>query len=747
MCVNQLIPSARLLAAVLLCAGVAAAEKDNDLPQSVPDRFGQFYTLESRITDAQIAQVGNLAAQLQARAVLEHREAVLILEIPPGSSRFGQVTDLAKKLTSADVSNVRTVAWLPETVEGPHAILAVACDDIVMNPDASLGNIGGGSAVPQEDQNLILSIVDRRGRNSRLYRGVVQAMMDPAVELLRVRLEGDAGVEQQRFLTQRELKLLQNKNTVISATETIKDLGAPGTFRADNAQRAGFLVAKTVTERHEVAAIYGLPRESMRERHGADGEINARLIELHEAITPFTEEFILRQIHTATAEGANLLIIDIDSPGGYLDSSVNIANTLAELDPKKVETVAWVHERALSGAAIVAMGTDRIIMSPGAQLGDAGVIRETEEGGAFEHAPEKIRSPLLVTLGNLAERKNRPPALLQAMVDMKMKVYEVTNVETGRVTYKNEDEIKASEEEWEKGPIVVESRDDFFLTVSGARAHELGLAEAPCDNMDELRIRLGIAEDKVLQAIGRTWVDTFVFVLRTQFAGFGLITLAILCIYVELHIPSGLFGIMAAVFFTLFFWSRYLGGTSGSLELIMFVLGLGLLAMEIFVVPGFGVFGVSGLMLMAGALVMASHTFSGMTAGERFDESMSSLGSLAGALVTVIAVAMFLNRFLPSIPVLNRLILTPPGYATVDESAPHLDPSVYESRQSAGPVTTGDIGIAASTLRPSGKASFGDNFMDVVSDGGYIDHGTQVEVIRVAGNRIIVRAVDSHGIA
>ena len=745
MCVNQLISSARLLSAVLLCAGVAAADKDNELPKSVPDRFGQFYTLESRITDTQIAQVGNLAAELEARAVREGREAVLILQIPPGSSRFGQVSDLARKLTSADVSNVRTVAWLPETVEGPHAIIALACHDVVMNPDASLGNIGGGRAVAQEDQNLILSIVDR-GRNSRLYRGVVQAMMDPAVELLRVRLEDAAGIENTSFLTQRELKLLQNKNTVISATETIKDIGAPGTFVAADAQRAGYLVAKTVAERHDVAALYDLSTESMRERHGADGEINARLIELHEAITPFTEEFVLRQIHTATAEGANLLIIDIDSPGGYLDSSVNIANTLAELDPQKVETVAWVRKMALSGAAIVAMGTDRIIMSPEAQLGDAGVIRETEEGGAFEHAPEKIRSPLLVTLGNLATRKNRPPALLQAMVDIKMEVYEVTNVETRRVTYMNENEIEASEEEWEKGPLVVESRDNFFLTLSGVRAHELGLAEAPCENMDELRIRLGIAESKVLQAVGRTWVDTFVFVLRTQIAGFGLITLAILCIYVELHVPSGLFGILAAVFFALFFWSRYLGGTSGSLELIMFVLGLGLLAMEMFVVPGFGVFGVSGLVLMAGSLVMASHTFSGMTAGERFDESMGSLGSLAGALVTVIAVAMFLNRFLPSIPVLNRLILTPPGYATVDESAPHLDPSVYESQQSAGPVTMGDVGIAESTLRPSGKASFGDHFMDVVSDGGYIDHGTRIEVVRVAGNRIIVRAVESHGI-
>ena len=742
MCFNQLIPFARLLSAVLLCAGVAVAEKDNTLPPNTQGRFGQFLTLQSPISDAQVARVGNLAVELQAKAVREDREAVLILEIPPGSSRFGQVSDLARRLTSADVSRVRMVAWIPETVDGYHAIVALSCHDVVMNPDASLGNVGRGRAVPKEEQEFILSIVDRR-RNSRLSRGVVQAMMDPAVELLRVRLAGAAGIDEQSFLTQRELKLLQDRNTVISATETIKDIGSPGLFVAADAHRAGFLVAKTVTERRQVAALYDLPMESMRERHGADREVNARLIEMHEPITPLTEEFTLRQIHTAIAEGANLLIIDINSPGGFLDSSVSIANTLAELDPAKVTTVAWIHENALSGAAVVALGTDRIIMAPDAHLGDAGVIQETEEGGAFERAPEKVRSNFLVTLQNLAERKNRPTALLQAMVDKDLLVYEVTNAATGRVTYMSDYEIEDSSVEWVKGPVVAESREEVLLTVNGERAHELGLAEAPCDNMDELRIRLGIAEGAALEAIGRTWVDTFVFVLRSQIAGFGLITLAILCIYIELHIPSGLFGILAAVFFALFFWSRYLGGTSGSLELIMFVLGLGLLAMEIFVVPGFGVFGISGLLMMAGSLVMASHTFSGMTAGQRFDESMSSLASLAGALVTVIAVAMFLNRFLPTIPLLNRLILTPPGYATVDDGAPHLAPSSYENTQSVGPVGTGDVGIAASTLRPSGKASFGEKFLDVVSDGGYIDHGTQVEVIRVAGNRIIVRAVDS----
>ena len=727
-----------LITAIASCASVGLAqEKPADAAAPAP-RFGQFLTLTSPIGDSQVARVGNLAMELQARAVRENRDAVLILEIPPGSSRFGQVSDLARRLTSADASRVRTVAWIPKTVHGYHAIIALACHDVVMDPDAAIGDIGRGSALPKEEQELILSISDRR-RNSRLSRGVVMAMMDPAVELLRVELEGATGFPEHQMLTPQELKIQRDNAVAITETLKIKDAGAPGSFNASDAQRSGFLVAKTVKTRRDVAALYELPTEAMREQSTNDQPVNARMIALHEAITPLTEEFILRQIRISVAEGANILIFDIDSPGGYLDSSVNIANTIAELDPAKVTTVAWISDRALSGAAVVALGTDRIIMKPDAHLGDAGVIREVEEGGAFERVPEKLWSDFLVTLQNLAERKNRPPALLQAMVDKNLQVFEVRHPDTGRVTYMSEYEIEASNENWVKGAVVAESRDDVLLTVNGRRAHELGLADKPCADFEEVRLRLGVPESNRLTPVARTWVDTFVWVLRSQVAGFGLITLAILCMYLEAHLPSGLFGIVSLLLFALFFWSRYLGGTSGSLELIMFVLGVGLLALEIFVIPGFGVFGISGLLLMAGSLVLASHTFAGMTAGQRFNESMGSLGSLAGALTTVIVVAVALNRFLPSIPFLNRLILTPPGYAAGDDSGPHLTPSVFADNGSSGPVQMGDVGITASTLRPSGKASFGEQFLDVVSDGGYIDHGTQVEVIRVTGNRIVVR--------
>ncbi len=729
-----------LLMGILLTTvrfGIAQENADNPAKK----RFGRFVTITSPIDDQMVSEVTNLALKLQSQAEREDREAILLLEIEPGSSRFGQVSDLARFLTSAEVSRVKTVAWLPRTIDGTHAILALACHDIIMDPNASLGDIGRGAALPDEERDFILTIVDRR-RNSRLSRAIARAMMSPAASLLRVSMEVAGGRKETRYLAEDELRREQDNGAVISSTETVKEIGSPGLFNATDAEAGGYLVAATCRNRREVLALYSLPLEAMREQSSRTDPVKVRLIEIHDMIEPILGDFVLREMRKAISEGANLLIFDIDSPGGFLDTSEELALAISDLDPRKVTTVAWIRKGAISGAAVTALSCDHIVMHPEAKIGDAGVIQETAEGGAFERAEEKIISPFLQFMADLAKRKNRPPAILQAMVDRNLTVFQATNKQTGQVTYMSEFEIKAAPDEWTQGNLVPESREGLLLTVNGNRANELGIADPPCSDLDELRLRFGISETEPLVPKARTWVDSLVWVLNTQFGGFLLITLAIICIYIELHLPTGFFGILAVVLFSLFFWSRFLGGTAGALELVLFLLGIGLLSLEIFIIPGFGVFGVSGILLMLGSLVMASHTFAGMTAGEGFEESLGSLGSLAGALATVVLVAIVLNRFLPSIPFLNKLILTPPGYAASGPGAPMLNPSLATGTVT-GPVLVGEIGRASSALRPAGKGMFGDKFIDIVSDGGFIDHGTEIEVIRVAGNRVVVRPLSS----
>ena len=717
-----------LIAAVIVACGVSPARSDEE---ATFQKLGQFVTLTNPISESQVARVGNLAVELQAQAAREEKEAVLVLEIPAGTSTFGLVSDLAKRLTSPELSRIRLVAWVPKSIDGNHTILALMCHDILMTDNAVLGDIGRGKSVPPEDQNFVFSIVDGR-RNARLSTGIAEAMMNPNAELLRVTTIAAGGARQTRFLTARQVRELGD-SIQIDDTEPLKQVGAPGRFVAREAADMGFLVAATVDSRPEVAALYNLPAESMRESTLAS-DLKPGLIKLHEPIHTVSASFVARQIDRELAEGTNLLIFDIRSPGGEVYATMELADKISELDSSKVTTVAWIEKQAYSGAAILAMSTDRIIMHPDAHIGDAGMIQETAEGGQFQFAEEKVLSVLLTYLRTLAQRKNRPPALLEAMSDVDLQVYKVTHPETGRVTYMSDLEIADSEISWEKGAMVPETRGNMFLTLTGQRAAELGLAEETCHDFSEVRERLGIPSTTELIPAERTWVDAIVELLNSMPGVIATMTLMFFCIYLELHFPTGFFGICAAALACLFFWSHFMGGTAGGLELVMFLLGIVLLALEIFVIPGFGVFGVSGLLLIIASLVMASSTFAGMSSGEKFEQSLQSLGTLAGSLCTVMIVAVAINKYMPSIPILNKLVLTPAG----SDGGPLLDPSVTGST-STGPVMAGDIGQAASTLRPAGKATFGDLFLDVVSDGGYIDHGTEVEVVRVAGNRIIVR--------
>jgi membrane-bound serine protease (ClpP class) len=718
-----------------------------DAPDTEPVRrpFGQFLTVDGQVDDALISRVTSLTRELQTRAVREKRQAILVLEISPGSSRQGQVHDLAKVLVSPELSNVRAVAWIPKTLDGNHAILALACHEIYMTPTAALGDIGRGKALSDVEQNFVLDIVDR-GRNLRMSRAIAKGMMEPANAVMRVTLEDANGNIRQQFLSAPELRDLQNQNVAIVQTDTIKDPGQPGIFTGSEAAKAGFLVAATAASRNEVIAELNLPLEAMREEGDHHADVVARVIAINNVVGKQLADFIARETQRAISDGVNMIIYEIDSPGGDKLQAQQVATQIAELDPAKVTTVAWIPREATQAGTLAAFSCDRIFLGDDATIGNVDLKAMRLNNGHRLQPAEDLdaddQQKLLTVIASISKRKNRSLSLLQAMADSTKPVFVVTQKESGRVAWMNDDEIAAQPDEWVKGDAIPEARGGNLLVLNAKRAHELGIAESPCHDMEQLRTRLGISETTDLRPVAKTWVDNLVTALNSRWGGFLLVTIGIIFIYLELHMPAGLYLIGAITSFSLFFWSRFLGGSAGGLELTLFILGMVLLGVEFFVIPGFGVFGVTGILMTVASLVMASNTFSGMSATEGFEQSMNSLGSLAAALMVVIAVAVVMNRFLPSIPFVNRLILTPPGYMQNHGEGVMLDPSLQSQPVSVGPVAVGTIGVTASSLRPTGKAMFGDKYLDVVSDGAYIDHGTKIEVIRLAGNRIIVRSVD-----
>ena len=457
-------------------------------------------------------------------------------------------------------------------------------------------------------------------------------------------------------------------------------------------------------------------------------------------IGPMLRQFVFRKLDEAKRLGADTVIVEINSPGGLVDESFSIAERLSGTDWAR--TVAFIPSQAISGAAFVALGCDEIIMAPDAALGDAGPIT-LDTNMQFQHVPEKIRSLLAERVRTLAEAKGRSPALAEAMVDMDLSVYRVKNLTTGKEAFMTDEEIKASDDpkEWEKVKPVFESRKKHFLNVNGARAVELGLAQGTASSREELCERLGFKESRLV-VLAPTFFDRFAYFLNYPAVTGILFVIGLVGIYIEFSSPGiGVGGLTAALCFGIFFWSHFLGGTVTWLEIVLFVAGVAFVFVEIFVIPGFGVAGISGVILILFSLVMACQTtLIPKTAGQ-WNSLAVTLQTIFIAGIVFIIIAFFINSRLRVIPVLNRIMLPPPGPdGRVDAERPANGQTGTEadlSQEGLG-IAIGDRGVALSLLRPAGKAEFDNRRIDVVTDGDFINKGDRVEVVEISGNRVVV---------
>ncbi len=696
--------------------------------------LARYVVVNSPVDDSVFRNVRNVALSLQEQATQEDRTAILFLEIRPGQSEFHQVYGLAQFLTSTRTNRLTTVAWVPETVTGNNVVVALGCREIVMQPDAMLGDIGRGKAVDASEEQSILSLVNKR-HNLRVNNDLALGLLNPEISLLQVTIERD-GVSEKRVVTEQQAKVLRDNQLVISDVEVIKDQRKPGIFSGKQARELGVLVSHTVAQQAELAELYKIDPQNLKEQIDISEQARVRLIDVTQAIDWVLESFIERQIDRALAEGAQTLIFRIKSPGGYLLAGTNLAEKIAELEEKKVRTIAFIPEQALSSAAIMALGCDEIYIGRNGQIGDAGVIIPRFDG-AFERVPEKVLSPVLDKLRSLADRKHRPAGILTAMTLKDQVVFQVRHRETGRVWFMTEEELQ-DREEWIKGPLVPESAEGLLLTLHGERAVELRVANAVADNLEELKERINIPPDVELRAVGRTWVDSLVFWLNQPFITGLLLFLAIICIYIELHLMVGFFGICSAICFGIFFWSRYLGGTASGLEVLIFMLGLACILLEIFVIPGFGVFGVTGGLLVLFSLILASESFNYIEPNLNSQRLLQVLMMIGLPILGVMVSSYFLSKYLPQMPLFQAVVLTPPMKKHAgDTDTLQLRPDLVD--ESRDELSIGAQGMAITALRPAGKGQFSRRMIDVVTQGPYLQAKTPIEVVEVRGNRIVVR--------
>lgn len=458
----------------------------------------------------------------------------------------------------------------------------------------------------------------------------------------------------------------------------------------------------------------------------------AMIIDIEGPIFGSLKAYLNNRIEVAKRGEIDLIIFRVQSPGGSLDDSIELSRTIGSID--WATTIAYIPQEAYSGAAILVLGCDRVFMHPRAVLGDAGPIQM--EGDAFRFVEQKRVSAIAAVVGQLAEAKKRPAALAEAMVDRKLTVFEATDKQTKVRSYLTSEQIKLPNviAQFDIGPALPETGLDRFLTVGGMRAVELSLSEGTFDSEAALLERLKFES---VRQTKRTWVDNTVYLLNRPVLTGLLLLIGLIGLYIEMTVPGiSVAGLVSLVCFGLFFWSHALGGTSGWLEVMLFALGVSLLALEIFVLPGTGLFGITGVLMVVLSLVMASQDFVLPTTSVQWTTLRNNLLIVLGAVATVVIALIVQITYFEWIPGLGRLRLEAPDAAT-GQSAASL---AIDTSGSALP-ELGALGAAESVLRPAGKVRFGTQLIDVVTEGDFLDPGTQVEVVKREGNRVIVRRV------
>lgn len=695
------------------------------------EHVGQFLTIEAPLSDNVVFSVRRAIEDLKSQAV-KGKKAYLVLEMRKGSSQFHHAYALADLLTSDATVGVTTVAWIPEPLSGVHGFVALSCQEIVMRPEATLGDLGNGQPLTADEQLIIRSIVDRR-RNRKVTPEIATALMDPQQALVQVTVERKAGEPEKVVATTAEVERLRSDGVVVKDPRTIKEAGEVKLFTGQEARSLDIIAVQTASDRSAVADLYDLPLEALREKPVAKGEIQAAVIEVRDPLDAVNTAFIKRQIERAETGQVQLIVFVLDGPGGYNYECLDLAQTLAGLKEDHVRTVAFIPRQAAAGETVIALGCDDIYLAPSATIGEIGLAVEKLAPNDRENA----RRILEQGLENLAEAKGRPPALIRSMLDREMEVFQVTHKHKGTVDFKSEAEIAHSGGDWIKGPLVPETKRGSLLIVDGIRATELQLAQGTINDLGELRGQLGISEESVLRPMKKTWVDSVVFLLNRRDVTVLLFFMMMMSWYFEAVTGTGVFAIGSFLCMALFFWSRVLGGTADTLELMLFLIGIGLLLLEIFVIPGFGVFGIVGILLMLVSVIMASQTFVGAVDPERdLMAATRTLTGLGGAVAAVIVTGLILSRFLPAIPLLRDMVLVPPGADGTSTQAPRLRPDLVDEQASL----IGKTGRAVTMLRPAGKVEIDGRLIEVISEGGFIAEGSEVEIVHASKQRIVVRS-------
>ena len=435
---------------------------------------------------------------------------------------------------------------------------------------------------------------------------------------------------------------------------------------------------------------------------GAQAEV-VYFVEVHDTIDLGLAPYVKRVIDEAEEAGASRVILEINTPGGRLDAALQIKNAILD---SRVQVTAFINREAFSAGALIAIAAHEIYMAPGAVMGAATPV--DQEG---ETASEKVVSGVRKDFKSVAEVRGRNPLVAEAMVDEAVAVEGL--VEEGKL-----------------------------LTLSTQEALEWGYAEGEVEDLSALLETLDLEGAQLIET-SPSFAENLVRFLTHPIVASLLLSLGALGLLVEVTSAGfGVPGIAGASLLALFFWGHFLAGLAGWEGVALVVVGLALIGVEVFLIPGFGVAGVLGIAAFIAGIFISL-----------IGEGAASPDFLRAGLVLLASVGVVaLGGWAAIVHLPKGRPWRGLGLPEVLPAGPGIESPVGRPRRGRRGTTArrsepapgsleGARGTAITDLHPAGVANIDGRRVDVVTEGGYIASGTEIEIIADEGYRRVVRAV------
>jgi membrane-bound serine protease (ClpP class) len=396
--------------------------------------------------------------------------------------------------------------------------------------------------------------------------------------------------------------------------------------------------------------------------------------------------YVKRVVKEAEENNAKAIIFRINTFGGRVDAATQIKDAILN---SKVQTIAFIDKRAISAGALIALSCEKIVMVPGASMGASTVV--DQEG---KKQAEKYQSYMRSEMRATAEKNGRRTDIAQAMVDESVIVSDL-----------NDDSTK-------------------LVTLTAEEAVKYKMADTILSSLQEVKDYFGFSYAET-KTISSNWAEDVVRFLSNPIVSSLLIMIGLIGLFTEIKTPGwGIAGTSGIIALALFFGTSYILELATIWDILLFIIGVILLLIEIFVIPGFGITGIVGIILMVAALFFGLITDIDIATTNAISIAIIQLASTFVATAIVI---YFIWKLLPKSQTFNKLIL--------NENLPSK--SGYAAKPTFENLV-GQTGKALTDLRPSGSAIINDERIDVVTEGDYIERGNEIIVKKVEGSKVVV---------